>query len=1570
MSVSSLPKVDTALYALFPDILQLQQLSPDDIRLELKLTKAVSNIAAFEKNLQTLAKTVNVSISIEGQPEILDPLLPGIKRNLSGHIRAFRYCAGQRAPTRLVVMNLVEFLQNCPQLTTLDLSQCGKLTQKNLLSLLQAKPQGLLELNLDSCSQLKSEDLDSLKNSSLRSFSLASCPEIREEALINFLETHGQSLERLNLTKGKVSSKLCSHLPLSLKQLIISDVSLTYEEICLLLERLKNLQELDVGYPENLGSLKVLSLTQLQHFITSATAKMPVEHAKFICTRLLKFICTRLLKELPKPEEALVRNIDSWAQSHGLVEISTQCQSFYKVVVVTKPAAVQPRAVSPPPPVKAAPAPVPVPVPVVEEIQYDSFEKKSKGDRAVLTLKETMNLRLESIPEGPITLKVDADVLERLDETSPTFLLLKRHLGTRVDKLLFSAKNGSSGNLSCIAKAFPKIRRLKLVDSGHLVSVCISSFTESLHELHVVAPAMSFAELKTVVDKCQFLQKVVCTFAFSKESFDNASAATLLCCMLIDFPNLSSDFAEAICRGYLSQMDSLVHPVRKQVIAFALKYRLFASLDACLKMLNHESPCALEVDEDFTTLKLYVVGLKPESPKWREVEETLEQIITHGKFAGTIDLEVDSESLKAGSQARLWLEQIVKRYGQKIVRFKGEEPATDDTVCISPFLDFAAKLVSLQHLELFGVDVRQDERYTISQLAERLESVLIDESSQISFVEREETEHEEEPFPIEDEPPENVDDVVALLYCQETSQEKNELAAAVAKRQIVPFQFLSRLLELSQSVFELVEPSVGWINAYFSGWIAYDSIGNMATVTFAKGCLPIWLSPMTYQGVINVIEFLHDKCHTTFRSVYFEEFDALPSEIRETLCQVTTALTFVSWESRDWEQVLAAHNNLSQVSFGCCQITYSQLARLLARSLDVHYDEISGLGEFESLTKEEIRVLYTSLAKDKQIALLDDALAITSPHFAALFAANLPEHERYCMNRFNRAFGAYACFVTAHTLQLFPDKALTEECELVLSNLADLLQLNVELDDRALRRENQPFLAHMLGVIARSVKGVTLKNPGALGVKNGQALYAFDELFDSIMACVNLTSFAIENSATSGTGLVLLAKACPKVVEARLVNCPNILPTTMRQVLAEWNLLSLSLAYNRALTDAALETVVNGLSVVELDLSGNFSLTDAAFKPLSRMQELRSLYLNGCQNLTLHQVPAFFHLEKLHLAQCKKSKHDEIVKFTTENRHIISLNLSENPHVNAATFLMLQKQNPGLRELRIADCYHLRREDILELASAGFLHLHLLDIDCCKELDEETLKTVCFFIPTLSCISVCGCPNIPVSLTTILSRGLDRRAEEIPPCIGATDTTLTILAFKYPRLKRFHLEDSPKLSQYAVESALRQWEDLEALHVAGPPLVADCVVDGILKNAPGLTTLSLEACHFLTDEALGMISQKGKNLRHLRLALGTKFTDKGIATLLHNLTELKSLELEACPTVTLHEVAKALKKPALTHLRIANCPNITDEALMDFVQSCSYLVELDISGQSQITTETLLAMKANSRRLQTCRRKA
>lgn len=1568
VSVITLPKIDPALFTLFPDILQLQQLPNDDLRLELTLTKAVGNIAAFEKNLQTLGKTANVTLSIVGQPEIIEPLLPGLKKNVNGQIRAFRYVAGQKAPTRLVVMNLVEFLQNCPQLTTLDLSQCGKLTQKNLLSLLQAKSRGLVELNLASCSQLKSEDLDLVKNSALRTFSLASCPEISEEALIRFLETSGQNLERLDLTKCKVTSNLCSHLPISLTHLLLPDVNLTYEAICSLLDRLKNLQELDVGYPENLGSLKVLSLTHLALFITSVTAKMPAEH--------VKFVCSRLLKGPPKPEESLVKKIDSWAQSHSLHEISGQCQSFYKGVVVAPPPVAPTRVPSPPPPVKPVPLPVPVveemqSVPVVEMVQYDSFEQKSKKDRSVLTLKEKLNIRFESIPEGLITIKIDADMLDRLDEKSPSVHLVKR-LGTRVDKLLFSAQGGPPrekglANLHHLVKAFPAVRRLKFVDGRHFRPQFITCFRQSLYDLHLASFAIDFDLFTAVVDKCQLLQRVVCTFAFSKEAFEKASASTLLCCMLIDFPNLSRDFAETISQRYLSQMDQLVHPVRKQVIAFCMKYQLFASLDACLQMLNHESPCALEIDKGFTTLKLLVVGLKPESSKWKEVEETLDLIYTQGKFVGAIALEVDSEALQVGSQAFQWLDLIVKRYGDKIARFKGEEPATDTNVCISPFLDFAAKLTSLQHLELFGVDVRQDERQTISQLTDRLESVMIDESSRVSFVEREETEHEEDQAPVVDEPPENFDDIVSLLYCQENDDKKNQLVAAVAKREIVPLQFLSRLLEVSQSVSELVEPSIEWINAYFDGWIVYDGIDNTATVTFAKGCVPSWLSEMTYKSIINVIEFLHDKRKTLFRSVYFEEFDALPAEVKDTLYQVTSALTFISWESKSWELLLREYKNLSQVSFGACAVTYSQLAGLLARSVDVRYDEVSGLGVIDTLTAVEIRALFSLLAKDNQTEALDDALTLTSTQFAALFAANLPEHERYCMKRFNKAFGDYAWFETAHTLRLFPCKALTGECELVIENLANVLQLNVEIDDRALRRENKSFLAHMLGLLARSVKGITVNNSGSLSAKNWQSLYALDEALDAIMTCVNLTSFALENSVTSGKTLAQLAKACPKVVDVRLVNCPNIAPTTMHGVLAKWNLVYLCLAYNRALTDSGLATIVEGLAVVELDLSGNFSLTDAAFKPLSKLKELRSLYLNGCQNLTLQQMPAFFQLEKLHLAQCKKVQHEAIVKCIEQNRHIVSLNLSENPHVNASTFLMLKKYCPGLRELRIADCYQLTKSDILELASAGFLHLRLLDLDCCMEMDEEVLKTVSFFIPTLLSTSVCGCPNLPVSLTAILSAGLDRSVEEILPCSRATDTTLNILTFKYPRLRRFHLEHSPDLSLYEFTAALRKWEDLEALAVVGHPLTSDSVITAILANAPGLTTLFLEACRYLTDDALLTISQQGKKLRHLKLAESPKFSDRAIGALLQNLADLKRLELVACPLVTLHEVVAPSKELVITHLRIINCPNITNEALMAFVTCCTYLVELEISGQSQITTETLQAIKANSRRLQNCR---
>ena len=1544
MSVSNSQKVDPALLSLFPDILKQQETTGDELRLELSLTKAVSNIATFEKSLQTLAKTANLSLSIAGLPEVLDPILPGLKKNLTGQIKAFRYLVGQKAPTRTIVMNLTEFLQSCPNLATLDLSQCGTLSTKNLLSLIQAKPKGVTDLNISTCKQLKSEDLESLAYDSLRSFSFADCPEIVEEALIRFLDTKGQALEALNLSKSQVTSSLCSHLPATLKRLFLEGVTLTYDALSSLLERHPQLSELAVGYPENLGSLKVLTWERLQHFITPATAKMPAEH--------VKFICTRLLKGSTKPDEPLAKRIDTWAQSHSLTEISEQCQKFYKVVQVLPP--------TPPP----QPTPAPKPQPLVEEIQYDVIEKKSNKDRSLLTLKVNLNIRPDCIPEGPITLKIDLDTLALLEENSPTLNFLKTHLGNKVDKLLFMAPVTAPNPkcLALLANVFPKIRHLKLIEGSQFAPQFVKCFSQTLHKLHIATPMLALDAFKAVVDECPYLQTLICKFAFPKEAFVKLPAGTLLRCMLIDIPTVTGDTAEVIIQSYLSKMDSLVHPVRKQVMACAIKYKLQAPLVTCLQMLNHESPCALVVDESLSNITLFAVGLKPDSPKWKEVEETLDHLYSHCNFAGTMALEVDAESLKAGSKPKLWLDQVVRRFGKHIRKFKGEKPDADNGVSASTFLAFAEALPQLQAMELVGVTKSPADELLIERLTKRLEEVQIDEFVPIAIDTPSEIEIVEE-NDMEEEPADDTTPIVALLYSQQASEERHKLIEEVSTRAQVPLEFLTSLLAVSENNPDLLEPCIRWINTLLTGWIQCESGGKAATMVFSKQCLPAWLSERTSKSVISILEFLVMKMETKFRLVYYEEFDSVSKDILDVIRPATHGVTVVAWELNGWEALLSALPNLSQVTFTFCNCSYSQIALLLDRSIDVHYDEVvSGIGEIAKLTTRQLVLLFSSLIKDEQTKLLDEALPVTHPQFAKLLASGNPELERYAIARFNAAFKTHARFETAHALQLFPTKALTDDLLLVLSNIADASELNVELADTAFHRDNLANLSQMLGLIARAIRGLTLKNPESLVARKEKSPYAIHQVLNSIMACYNMTRFSIENSDIISDALISLPKACPKVMEVRFVNCPNLIPSVTNRLLKEWlSLAHLSLAYNRSLTDHALATIVEGLSIQQLELTGCVQVTDAALKPLSALSELQTLTLAGCASLTFSEKVVFAKLEKLNLAQCKQVKKEGLAQLFTCNSGLRSVSLSENPHLDSTTINLLASRCKALVELDLSFCYQLQKVDIIELATLEIRSLRSLDIECCTDIDEATLKTLLFFNPHLSWVNVCGCPLIPDSLAKILLSGKGRDAVEIPVCKRITDTSLNILTFRYPNLQRVQIEHSPDLTLFDFESALRRWEELVALQVVGHPLTSDRVVSSILKNARGVTELQLAECGYLTDGALVEIAQSGSKFRHLSFKNGKEFTNNGLEAILQNLAELERLEIVDCAKITLDALQLPTPVQHLRTIKLINCPKISNEGLLRFVACCPYLVELTIMGCSQITADTLNQLKATSR---------
>ncbi|KAL8107367.1 uncharacterized protein LOC141673291 [Apium graveolens] len=196
-------------------------------------------------------------------------------------------------------------------------------------------------------------------------------------------------------------------------------------------------------------------------------------------------------------------------------------------------------------------------------------------------------------------------------------------------------------------------------------------------------------------------------------------------------------------------------------------------------------------------------------------------------------------------------------------------------------------------------------------------------------------------------------------------------------------------------------------------------------------------------------------------------------------------------------------------------------------------------------------------------------------------------------------------------------------------------------------------------------------------------------------------------------------------------------------------------------------------------------------------------------------------------------------------------------------------------------------------------------------------------------------------------------------------------------LRELYIDNCSRIDARHIASALKKFEHLEVLSVAGLPNVCDRVVSDIITACGrNIKDLDLADCERLTDSSLDIIGQTCSDLRALNIVNLYNLTDMGLSYFANGCKSIRSLKLcrnkfsDEAIAAFIEIAGRSLEELSLNHVKqvgsctalslakfsrklisldLSWCRRVTDEALGLLVDSCWSLKQLKLFGCTQIT---------------------
>jgi len=294
---------------------------------------------------------------------------------------------------------------------------------------------------------------------------------------------------------------------------------------------------------------------------------------------------------------------------------------------------------------------------------------------------------------------------------------------------------------------------------------------------------------------------------------------------------------------------------------------------------------------------------------------------------------------------------------------------------------------------------------------------------------------------------------------------------------------------------------------------------------------------------------------------------------------------------------------------------------------------------------------------------------------------------------------------------------------------------------------------------------------------------------------------------------------------------------------------------------------------------------------------------------------------------------------------------------------LLTSAGPFLHHLNLRGCAQLRSSDLSHLATRA-TNLISLSLEGCPIKDGSSLSSLISRNPNLKNLDVSGLEAMTDEVALEVAENCpDLEVLDLGWCSRLTGVGLLDIVSFCPRIGRLRLCENTVFNSQQnrdIMLALRDLENLQDLVLNGCRQITDEMLRFYLRGNPPepeaeirplpIRYLSLSRIPNLTDATLRNLAGATPRLERLELAgttNGTAFTNAGFAALLRHIPNVTHLDLEdnhLITDTTLHALAHSPPAKSLIHLQLSYCLEITDSGLVEILQQCTHLRNLEVDN--------------------------
>ncbi|KAK2989440.1 hypothetical protein RJ640_018758, partial [Escallonia rubra] len=334
-------------------------------------------------------------------------------------------------------------------------------------------------------------------------------------------------------------------------------------------------------------------------------------------------------------------------------------------------------------------------------------------------------------------------------------------------------------------------------------------------------------------------------------------------------------------------------------------------------------------------------------------------------------------------------------------------------------------------------------------------------------------------------------------------------------------------------------------------------------------------------------------------------------------------------------------------------------------------------------------------------------------------------------------------------------------------------------------------------------------------------------------------------------------------------------------------------------------------------------------------------------------------------------------------KHRLTDMLCDSRKMTAHVLDLIVRGSPT--QIRVKDCSWMTEEHFTKaFGSIDTKNLRVLQLDLCGQcvLDVILGKTIAQSansLPSLGVVSLRGaCRLSDIALKALVVSAPALCSINLSQCSLLTYASIDVLADSLGSiLRELYIDDCQRIDAKLIIPALKKFQRLEVLSVAGIQTVCDEFISHIVTtHGRNIKDLDLSNCVKLTDNSLKVIGNSCNELCTLNISNLHALTDLGLQYIANGCRAIQTLHLcrngfsdeavaafleasgEFLKELALNNVIKVGPRTALSlakcsknllSLDLSWCRRMTSEGLGLIVDNCRSLKQLKLFGCTQIT---------------------